>query len=162
LCSRFPAYAGTVRLVKRWFASHWLLETHVSMEAVELVVSTVFADTRGIRRAPSTREKGFACTMELLRDWHWEDGLSTRLYELDTDATREHPEQSTSRGDQQAAWHIRTTMDPVGTMWTSCGPDAVVARRIQSLASATHDMLAASHVGQLCVKVKGSRLICAR
>ena len=41
LAQRFTAFAGTVRLAKRWFAAHWLLGGHVSEEAVELLVGNV-------------------------------------------------------------------------------------------------------------------------
>jgi U3 small nucleolar RNA-associated protein 22 len=151
VCSQFPAFAGTVRLVKRWFASHWLLGTHVSPEALELIVSAVFADIKGARFVPGTREKGFVRVIEFLRDWRWEDGLFTRLYELDADGP---PVPSSDQGaaSSPAAWHIRTGADTAGTVWTSCGPDAVVARRVQALAAATYDVLAAVSTGTLDVK----------
>jgi U3 small nucleolar RNA-associated protein 22 len=159
LTSQYPAYPGTVRLVKRWFASHWLLRGHVSEEAVELVTCMVFLNTGSTRNAPNTRERGFAAVMSLLREWKWEEGMTIPIYELDEQQSS--PSSSVqpltrSLASATAAWRLVTTINPDGRMWTAQGPDAVVARRIQTLARATCEVLSEMHHG--CVDVKVSTL----
>ncbi|KAK0196651.1 Nrap protein [Armillaria mellea] len=119
----FPAYTATVRLTKRWFAAHWLLDGHVSEEAIELICAFFFVkagwerehEQTGISgggNVPGSKERGFAMVMEFLQGWKWEEGLTVPLYE-------EGKEEQTGRA------------------WTWKGPDAIVARRVQVLAKAT-------------------------
>ena len=146
LCHRYPGFSGTVRLVKRWLASHWLLDVHVSQEAAELICAKVFIgdgsdlyedfdSPKNQVDAPVTKERGFATVVHFLASWEWRAGLYIPLYGK--------VEVQTSRGSAGSfgAWVIRTSEDPSGKMWTSSGPDAVVARRITAFAKATWDRL---------------------
>lgn len=146
LCHRYPGFSGTVRLVKRWLASHWLLDIHVSQEATELICAKVFiGDGSGLSEdiegpknqvdAPVTKERGFATVVRFLANWEWQAGLSIPIYGK--------VEAPTSEGSAGApgAWVIRTSGDPGGKMWTSSGPDAVIARRITAFAKATWKQL---------------------
>ena len=146
LCYRYAGFSGTVRLVKRWLASHWLLDLHVSQEAVELISAKVFVgDGSGLSEdfdspknqvdVPVTKERGFATVVHFLATWEWQAGLNVPLYGK--------VEVSTSQGPagSPGAWVIRTSEDPSGKMWTSSGPDAVVARRITAFAKATWKQL---------------------
>ena len=146
LCHRYPGFSGTVRLVKRWLASHWLLDVHVSQEAVELICAKMFiGDGSGLSEdfdnpknhvdAPVTKERGFAVVVHFLADWEWKTGLDVPLFGK--------VEASTPQGSagSPGAWVIRTSADPSGKMWTSSGPDAVVARRITVFAKATWSQL---------------------
>ena len=146
LCHRFPGFSGTVRLVKRWLASHWLLDVHVSQEAAELICAGVFIgdgldlsedsdNPKNQVDAPVTKERGFAAVVHFLASWEWQAGLCVPLYGK--------LEVSTPRGSagSSGAWVIRTSEDPSGKMWTSSGPDAVVARRITTFAKATWNRL---------------------
>ncbi|KAK0482507.1 Nrap protein [Armillaria novae-zelandiae] len=139
----FPAYTATVRLVKRWFAAHWLLDGHVSEEAVELICSFFFVKAgweheheqtglSGGGNVPGSRERGFAMVMEFLQGWKWEEGLTVPLYE---EGKEEQVMDSGISGE--GVWAIRTETDKTGRAWTWKGPDAIVARRVQALAKAT-------------------------
>ena len=146
LCYRYPGFSGTVRLVKRWLASHWLLDVHISQEAVELICAKAFiGDGSGLSEdfdspknqvdAPATKERGFAAVVHFLANWEWQVGLYVPLYEK-----VEVPSPRGSAG-LLGAWVIRTSVDPAGKMWTSSGPDAVVARRVTAVSKATRSLL---------------------
>lgn len=97
LVHRFTSFSGTVRLVQRWFASHWLLSetpksngegpTHVRTEAVELIVAYVFLVVCGGKEGvPVTKELGFFKFVEFLSRWEWEKGIYAPIYEDNADA----------------------------------------------------------------------------
>ena len=146
LCYRYPGFSGTVRLVKRWLASHWLLDVHVSQEAVELICAKVFiGDGSGLSEdfdspknqvdAPVTKERGFAIVVHFLANWEWQAGMCIPLY-----GKVEVPTPQGSAGSL-GAWVIRTSEDPTGKMWTNVGPDALVARRVTAFSKATWNRL---------------------
>ncbi|KAG0698626.1 Nrap protein [Suillus ampliporus] len=114
LCHKYSAYSGTVRLVKRWLAAHWLLRTHVSEEAIEIICTRPFVggkqeSTESAATVPHSKERGFSLVLEFLKDWKWEEPLFIPLYEDNAPATA--PE-----------------------VWTSNGPDAVAAHRLRAVA----------------------------
>ncbi|KAG2340607.1 Nrap protein [Suillus weaverae] len=114
LCHKYSAYSGTVRLVKRWLAAHWLLQTHISEEAIEIICALPFVggkqkSTESAATVPHSKERGFSLVLEFLTDWEWDKPLCLPLYEDDTLATA--PE-----------------------VWTSNGPDAVAIRRLRAFA----------------------------
>ncbi|KAI0067104.1 Nrap protein [Artomyces pyxidatus] len=158
LSHRFPAFAGTVRLVKRWLASHWLLRSHVTEEAVEIICANVFLGSRAVQEGareretvPGSRERGFACVVELLRDWQWTDGMSVPLYgekEVGSEASSAVIVTAGTKG----VWTLSTEFDRAGHMWTAEGPDIVAAHRIRVLAKATCSVLQGMESGSLDVK----------
>ncbi|KAG2124377.1 Nrap protein [Suillus clintonianus] len=112
LCHKYNAYSGTVRLVKRWLAAHWLLQTHVSDEAIEIVCARPFVggkqgSTESAATVPHSKERGFSLVLEFLKDWKWEEPLCLPLYE--DDATVAAPD-----------------------VWTSNGPDTIAAHRLRA------------------------------
>jgi U3 small nucleolar RNA-associated protein 22 len=146
LCHRYPGFSGTVRLVKRWLASHWLLDVHVSQEATELICAKTFlGDGSGLYEgfdnpmsqvgAPVTKERGFAVVVRFLANWEWQAGLQVPVFGKLEGSTPQGIAGSTG------VWVIRTSSDPSGKMWTSSGPDVVVARRITAFAKATWNQL---------------------
>ena len=152
-----------MRLAKRWFAAHWLLGGHVSEEAVELLCAHVFLRTgpraessegeaARIPGVPGSKERGFAQLLAFLKDWDWTTGLVVPLDNADQGASAipTTPPTSTSR---DVAWSIATPFDPQGHMWTSSGPNAVVARRVTALAKATWECLKGMETGVSSVKV---------
>jgi U3 small nucleolar RNA-associated protein 22 len=65
LCHKYSAYSGTVRLVKRWLAAHWLLQIHVSEEAIEIICAIPFVggkqkSTESAATVPHSKERGIA------------------------------------------------------------------------------------------------------
>ncbi|EIN13041.1 Nrap protein [Punctularia strigosozonata HHB-11173 SS5] len=140
LCHRFTAFAGSVRLVKRWLASHWLAHGHISTEAIELLCAAVFLK-HGASAAPGSKECGFANVVELLRDWRWEEAMVVPLYAADSDVPKQPDVPPAPTSSQHSVWRIFTEADPGGLMWTGMGPGLVVARRVKALAAATFDLM---------------------
>ncbi|KAJ3980128.1 Nrap protein [Lentinula detonsa] len=161
LCHHFPAFAGTVRIAKRWFAAHWLLggtdgAGYVSEEAVELLCAMFFVkrgweaevdrgdedkDVRGDEQmvVPGSKERGFALLIQFLKDWKWDvqgEGIFVPLYGSSTVPNSKQPK-AVAASISTGVWKIRTAMDEEGGIWTMFGPDAIVARRVRALAQAT-------------------------
>ncbi|KAL5521182.1 hypothetical protein ACEPAG_9105 [Sanghuangporus baumii] len=146
LCHRFVAFAGTVRLVKRWFSAHWISAGHVTDETIELLCAYVFLGNSVVgsqgdkTRAdvPGSKELGFFRVLTFLKEWAWESGLFVSLYESDDNTDNEGGIAAVhvKAGSGNGAWTITTSADRSGRAWTAEGPDAVVARRIKALASA--------------------------
>jgi U3 small nucleolar RNA-associated protein 22 len=146
---RFTAFGGTVRLVKRWLAAHWLLRLHVSEEAVEVLCAAVFVGVCAMR-VPKTRERGFACAIRLLRNWDWSHGMTIPLYGDSDSGLNVY---STAVSGANGVWALKTEADPDGCMWTVDAPDVVAANRVRSLAEATYDYLQGVELGVLDVPV---------
>ena len=149
---QFTAFGGTVRLVKRWLAAHWLLRLHVSEEAVEIICAAVFAGVGSVR-APNTRSRGFACVIRLLCDWDWPEGMTVPLYAASDPGPDVY---SSSVAGAKGVWSLKTEADPDGYMWTLDAPDVVVAQRVRALAQATHAYLRGVESGVLEVSVSFS------
>ncbi|KAI0711085.1 Nrap protein [Fomitopsis betulina] len=142
LCHRFTAFAGTARLVKRWLAAHWLLDGHVSGEAAELLCAAVFLRGAGSGAGmPGTKERGFAAVIGLLKDWEWSAGMAVPLYSAEGAGEVPPVGVHVKAGARTGVWALATDVDPDGHVWTAQGPDAVVARRVKTLAQATWDAL---------------------
>jgi len=163
LCHRFSAYAGTVRLTKRWLASHWLLESHIGDEEIELLCANVFLsrakstftkDEDEIPAGvPSSKEAAFVRVIAFLKDWTWEDGLFVPLYdEGDLNDEDNQSAQIKAGSGSSGVWTISTSFDSDGKMWTRDGPDVLVARRIKQLANATWTCLPALEKGNMLPK----------
>ncbi|OBZ77304.1 Nucleolar protein 6 [Grifola frondosa] len=158
LCHRFTAYAGTVRLVKRWLASHWLLNGHVSEEVVEILCASIFLGPAGNAKdprvgSPSSKERGFAQVVEFLKDWDWTTGLMVPLYGSAEHADlADKPVVPVTAGAKSGVWTVATELDPDGHVWTSPNPDVLVAHRVQAIAKATWGCLQHMEGGGLDVK----------
>lgn len=166
LAHRYPAYAGTVRLVKRWLASHWLLQGHVSEEAVEMICARCFvgaqhrADTMDGDEAaddrasvPASKERGFTITIEFLKNWAWEDGLQVPLYGPQLSDGVKNTASAEASEEYSGVWRIRTEIDPEGRMWTAGSPDIVAAHRVCAVSKATWEYLQGMEQGRFDVKV---------
>lgn len=160
LCHHYSAFSGTVRLVKRWLASHWLLQGHISEEAVELICASFFIkkrvpltfdtdDQTAQHLVPCSKERGFATVVKFLKDWKWEDGLFVPLY---GDISSAIPNDSIGTGSG-SVWRVCSEFDPGGKIWTYCGPDLVSANRVKSLANATWSLLQQVELGRLDIRV---------
>ncbi|KAG6918794.1 hypothetical protein DXG01_011546 [Tephrocybe rancida] len=164
LCHQYSAFAGTVRLVKRWLAAHWLLRGHISEEAVELICAAFFVgdgrtvgmdaddDTKRDERAnvPGSKERGFAAVIAFLKEWKWEEGLFVPLH--GSKPTEDGPTKATPKATSGGVWNISTDFDKDGRMWTSGGPDLVVAHRVKAIAQATWQHLQGMEQGSFNVQ----------
>ena len=156
LSHRCIAYPGTVRLVKRWLASHWLLGAHVSEEAVELICACPFVGTHVTSldtavSIPRSKERGFALVIEFLRDWKPEHPLFVPLYEDSSPPTEPSVMAVSSK---EGVWTISTSEDPGGKIWTSSGPDGVAAHRLCALAKEAYNILQDADVDLHSVQVR--------
>lgn len=156
LCHTHPAYAGTVRLVKRWIASHWLLDLHILPEVVEVMCAHLFVGRGSL--VPQSKERGFALMIKFFKDWAWEDGaLDVSLYDQDKTVNVHEKKPKTiaySAPYSTGVWRVSTEFDKQGKMWTARGPDAVVSRRLRALAGAAWEGLKGMESGELKVAVR--------
>ena len=170
LAHHYSAFPGTVRLVKRWLAAHWILHAHISEELVELICASFFVN--GVRTVtadadtddtihhlvPTSKERGFACVIQFLKEWKWEEGLFVPLYGADA-AFSDNTPASASKPGAASAWKVTTELDKEGHVWTYQGPDLVVAHRVRALANATWKCLQGLEAGQLNVQVCSYRFL---
>jgi len=161
LSHHYTAFSGTVRLAKRWLASHWLLHGHITEEVVELLCASFFVgsgrndiddnDTEKTLQhlVPASKERGFALFVHFLKSWRWEEGLFVPLY-----GTGSATALSTAPNlSSKSVWRVGTEHDADGHMWTHNGPDHVVANRIHALANATWNYLQGLETGHLNIQV---------
>ncbi|KAF5381659.1 hypothetical protein D9615_005551 [Tricholomella constricta] len=164
LCHQYSAFAGVVRLVKRWLAAHWLLHGHVSEEAVELICAAFFVgDGRSVgidadedkqderANVPGSKERGFAAVIAFLKEWKWEEGLFVPLYGVSRGA-EEGPMKAAPKAASGGVWNVSTDFDREGRMWTAQGPDVIVAHRVKALAQATWKHFEGMEEGQFNVQ----------
>ena len=161
----YSAFSGTVRLVKRWLASHWLLQSHISEEVVELICASFFLsggkasiadmDTEQTSQhlVPGSKERGFSAVVQFLKEWKWEDGLVVPLYGPPSANLSETSIPSANNVTHKGVWRVSTEHDREGHVWTCNGPDLVVARRVRSLADATWNCLQTLERAQIDIKV---------
>ncbi|KAI6044517.1 Nrap protein [Pisolithus marmoratus] len=156
LAHRFPAYSGTVRLVKRWLAAHWLLATHVSAEAVEIISARPFLVSGAVlsdnaSSIPNSKERGFALVLQFLRDWKPEEPIFVPMYE---DSTPSSKPAVVAVSSKHGVWTISTSKDESGRMWTSNGPDVIAARRIRAIAKEACKILHSPDTDSLDAEVR--------
>ena len=163
LYHHYSAFSGTVRLVKRWLASHWLLQSHISEEVVEIICASFFVgggrasiadmDTEQTSQhpVPGSKERGFSAVVQFLKEWKWEDGLVVPLYGSTNFSDASTP--AVNNVTHKGVWRVSTEHDKEGQVWTRYGPDLVVAHRVRSLADATWKCLQTLERAQIDIKV---------
>ncbi|KAF9475207.1 Nrap protein [Pholiota conissans] len=164
LAHHYSAFPGTVRLVKRWLASHWILHGHISNEVIELICASFFIDSgRTVTSdtdtektmqhlVPTSKERGFSCVIHFLKEWKWEEGLFVPLYGAAAAPASESLPSTSTRSGNASVWKVSTELDKDGHVWTHQGPDLVVAHRVHALANATWNCLQGIEQGQLNVQ----------
>lgn len=158
LCTRFPALSPSIRLTKRWFASH-LLTPHFSPELIELLVIRTFLQPYPWA-VPSTSTTGFLRTLAWLGRWDWRyeplivDFSSTfsanpadledanqqkgmKASDLERLQTRFEAWRRIDPAMNRVVLFAATNLDEEGTTWTDkAQPEKVVAARLTALAKA--------------------------
>lgn len=142
LSTRFPMFSPSIRLVKKWFASH-LLATHLNPELIELLVARAFLQPYPWQ-APSSPMTGFLRTLLFLSRWDWRN--EPLIVDLSGEMKSEEFSAITTRFE---AWRkidpvlnrvvlfVASSNDPEGTTWTdNAHPPLVVATRMTALAKA--------------------------
>lgn len=159
---RFPSYSHTVRLVKRWLASHWLAP-YISAETTELLCAGVYLNP-GVKEAPCSGQSGFARCVALIAEWDFKESpivvalyTATESPEISSVAAAApdykkavvFPSATLAKAQEEfaghlavdpslsrGAWSIVTENDTSGRYW-SRDVTALVANRVKELAKAT-------------------------
>ncbi|KAF2827366.1 Nrap protein [Ophiobolus disseminans] len=157
LSTRFPALSPSIRLMKRWFASH-LLSSHFSPELIELLVIRTFLQPHPWA-VPSTATAGFLRTLAWLSRWDWRHTPLIVDFSSTFSANPADLEDTSAKGLKASdleriqtrfeAWRridpainrvvlfAATNLDEEGTTWTDkAQPEKVVASRLTALAKA--------------------------
>lgn len=143
LCNRFPALSGTMRLTKKWFASH-LLSNHIADEVIELLVARTFVQPWPWT-APSSVQTGFLRTLFWISRWDWRvDPLIVDLSgsgelkqsEMQAITTRFEAWRKLDPSLNRVAVFAASNVDQDGVSWTDGNPSKVAASRLTALARA--------------------------
>ncbi|KAH9815393.1 Nrap protein [Melampsora americana] len=165
LQTRFPSFSYTVRIIKRWIASH-SLSSQISTEMVELLASAVYLILEKDQLPPATGSTGFLRFLKMIEEWKWRDkplliplqssigiGTSNLTHFPETHVKSVIKNFVSMRkkdpGFHHSTYFIVTEEDLNGTdwLWTNTKhhlnnvnqirPHRIVADRIQTLASAS-------------------------
>jgi U3 small nucleolar RNA-associated protein 22 len=157
LCTRFLALSPSIRLTKKWFASH-ILAPHFSPELIELLVIRTFLQPHPWP-VPSTATTGFLRTLAWISRWDWRHVPLIVDFSSNFSANLADLENTTSKGMKSEdlerlrtrfeAWRridpamnrvvlfAATNLDEEGTTWTDkAKPEKVIAARLTALAKA--------------------------
>lgn len=148
LCSRFPALSGTLRLTKKWFASH-LLSNHIAEEVIELLVARTFVQPWPWT-APSSVQTGFLRSLLWISRWDWRaeplivdlnagSGGGSELSQADLQSirTRFSAWRNLDPSLNRLALFAASSASPDGSSWTdNAQPSKVAAGRMSALARA--------------------------
>ncbi|KAF2814050.1 Nrap protein [Mytilinidion resinicola] len=159
LCTRFTALSPSIRLTKKWFASH-LLSSHFAPEFIELLVARSFLQPAPWT-TPSCATNGFLRTLFWLSRWDWthsplvvdlantESGAdSMKADDLAAITTRFEAWRRIDRDLNRVVLFAASNLDPDGTTWTDrARPAKVVARRMTVLAQAAVSVLKDTELG---------------
>jgi U3 small nucleolar RNA-associated protein 22 len=153
LCTRNPQLSGSIRLVKKWFASNFL-SSHIEPELIELLVVHVFQKPYPWR-APSSVITGFLRTLLFLSRWDWSrrplivdiGGVVTPQLVEEVDAKFEAMRKLDPAMNKYVLY-VTTSHDPSGDVWTSRKPSKEAAIWMRTLATKAIDYVKQS--GQDC------------
>ena len=141
LCTRFPAFSASARLVKQWCNSH-LLSPHFSEEFIELLTANTFVHPQPWQ-APGTIQTGFLRTLAFVARWDWRSeplivdfSGSMTFEERDAIKIRLEAWRKMDPAMNKTVLFAASNIDPDGITWTERGPVKVVAARFTSLARA--------------------------
>jgi U3 small nucleolar RNA-associated protein 22 len=155
LCTRFPALSPSIRLTKKWFASH-LLMPHFSPELIELLVIRTFLQPYPWP-VPACATTGFLRTLAWISRWDWRhvplivdmsssgDNIETqrskptgmKSEEISKIQTRFEAWRKIDPSLNRVVLFAATNTDTEGTTWTDgARPEKVVAARLTALARA--------------------------
>jgi len=148
LCTRYPALSPSIRLVKKWFASH-LLSSHIPAPLIELFTLRSFT-TPWPWTVPSSAKTGFLRTLSFLSRFDWRaDPLIVDLGDLKIDdvsaiTTRFEAWRKLDPSLNRVVIFAASSVDGDGATWSDGRPSKVVAGRMTALArAATEEVLRA-------------------
>ena len=85
LSTSHPSFAGAVVMLRYWLDNH-LFSSHISTEAMELIVASVYLASFTHSSPPSTPVNGFLKALQLLAAPSWEDFPLSLHFSTDDDA----------------------------------------------------------------------------
>lgn len=157
LCTRHPALSPTIRLLKKWTASHLLLSSsHIPDEILELVAAHTFQHPFPFS-PPATPQTAFLRSLLFLSRWDW--ASEPLIIDLGSDSSSVSsksisPTQHAEIQTCFTAWRkldpamnnvvlfIASNIDPTGVIWTQgARPSKVVAARLSALAKASVELV---------------------
>lgn len=153
LCTRFPALSGSIRLTKKWFASH-LLANHIPEAVIELLVIRTFTQPWPWS-IPSSVQTGFLRTLLWISKWDWRaEALIVDLSasgelkaaEMQSITTNFEAWRKLDPALNRVALFAASNVDHDGTTFTDGRPAKVVAGRMTALAKAACAEIAAKGV----------------
>ncbi|KAJ3306633.1 hypothetical protein HDV03_004763 [Kappamyces sp. JEL0829] len=140
LCLRYHFLGQTIRLAKRWLASHLLLSPSiVSPQVVEIICARIYTHPTAFG-PPSSGWTGFVRMLELLQSWKWTaEPLIVELEEGKMTAAKRKEIgdrfMSLSHGGAgHISMYIATEMDPDGNMWGSLDVNIKIMERFVMIA----------------------------
>jgi U3 small nucleolar RNA-associated protein 22 len=152
LCTRYSALSPTIRLLKKWTASHLLSNTHIPDEILELLAAHIFLHPSPFS-PPSTPQTALLRTLLFLSRWDW--AAEPLILDL-TETAEMTPQQYDEIQTRFTAWRkldpamnnvvlfVASTIDPTGVIWTQgARPSKVVAARLTALAKASIELVKA-------------------
>jgi U3 small nucleolar RNA-associated protein 22 len=144
LCSLYPALSGTIRMTKKWFASH-LLSNHIAAEVIEMLVVRTFVQPWPWS-TPSSVQTGFLRTLSWLARWDWRSeplivdlsGSSGDFKQADVQALKTKFEawRKLDPALNRVVLFCGSNVDADGFSWTDGRTPKVVAARMTALARA--------------------------
>ncbi|KAH7300451.1 hypothetical protein KP509_24G063300 [Ceratopteris richardii] len=141
LQGRYPVYGPTVRLAKRWIASH-LFSDVLKEEVIELLVAYLFLRSAPYS-PPLSRVTGFIRFLLLIRDYAWyfkplivdlNEDFTSKDYELIMDEF--HAGNKTN-----PAMFIASPYDMRSRTWTVASPDQFSLKRLVAYARTSAELL---------------------
>ena len=155
LCTRFPALSPTIRVLKKWTASHYLLR-HIPEELLELLAARTFVHPYPWV-IPTTAQAGFLRTLVFLSRWDWaaeplivdlsatSDMSSVAFKEVQT---RFEAWRKVDPAMNNVVMFVGSNLDTTGVVWTQGGrPSKVIAARLSALAKASVELVRRKSVG---------------
>ena len=155
LCTRFPALSPTIRLLKKWTSSHYLLR-HIPDELLELLTARTFLHPYPWS-VPATAQTGFLRTLVFLSRWDWaaeplivdlsatSDMSSATYAEI---STRFEAWRKIDPAMNNVVMFAGSNIDTTGVVWTQGGwPSKVIAARLSALAKAAVELVRSKSVG---------------
>lgn len=131
LCMTHHFLPFTIRLVKRWAASH-MLSLHIPDQAIETLCAYVFSNSAPWS-APGSSWVGFTRVLHLLSTFNWT--TEPLIVEMETGKLTEELRvkiNANYKASAKQSWFIATEDNMNGTAWPS--PDSVILNRMRMLA----------------------------
>jgi U3 small nucleolar RNA-associated protein 22 len=154
LTTRFPALSQTIRLLKKWTASHLLPPTLLPDPLLDLLAIHTFTSPYPYTQ-PTTSQTAFLRTLHTLSRWDW--ASSPLLIDTTLDGSLFNSSSSSDLSNLRtrfAAWRkldphmsnvvlfVGTNLDNTGVVWTQGQqPPRVLAGRLTALAGASVALL---------------------